>query len=108
MEIYPPPSKKREKQSKSKNLLDRFIKYKYEILRFFTNPLVPFTNNLAERDLRMIKVKEKISGCFASLKGAHIFNRIRGYISTVKKNNKSVLEELKNVLNGKFYIPILV
>jgi len=90
LEIYPPPSKKREKQSKSKNLLDRFIKYKYEILRFFTNPLVPFTNNLAERDLRMIKVKEKISGCFASLKGAHIFNRIRGYISTVKKNNKSV------------------
>lgn len=111
--FYPPPTqpprtRRKSKQSKGKNLLDRFIKYKDEILRFFTNLSVPFTNNLAERDLRMIKVKEKISGCFASFKGAEIFNRIRGYISTVKKNNKSVLEELGNVLNGKVYIPVLI
>ena len=110
---YPPPpnpsnSKRKPKQSKGKNLLDRFIAYKEETLRFFTNLLVPFTNNLAERDLRMIKVKEKISGTFASFNGAEIFNRIRGYISTVKKNNKSVFDELRNVLYGKYYVPSLV
>ena len=95
------------KQSKGKNLLDRLVTYKNETLRFFTNIEVPFTNNLAERDLRMIKVKEKISGCFASFKGAQIFNRIRGYISTVKKNNRSVLDELRNALRGEYYIPSL-
>jgi len=110
---YPPPdislkTQRKPKQSKGKNLLDRFIEYKDETLRFFTNLLVPFTNNLAERDLRMIKVKEKISGCFASFKGAQMFNRIRGYISTVKKNNKSVFEELRNALSGKYYMPSLV
>jgi len=94
---FPRKTKRKPKQSKGKNLLDRFIKYKNETLRFFINLLVPFTNNLAERDLRMIKVKEKISGTFASFKGAEIFNRIRGYISTVKKNNKSVLKKLSNV-----------
>jgi transposase len=56
----------------------------------------------------MIKVKEKISGCFASFKGAEIFNSIRGYISTVKKNNRSVLAEMRNALIGKYYVPSLV
>lgn len=108
---YPPPNNTKKtrgktKQPKGKNLLDRFIKYKNEILRFATNFIVPFTNNLAERDLRMIKVKEKISGCFASFKGGEIFARIRGYISTLKKNGKSVLKELNNVLKGRAYIPV--
>jgi len=112
LKYYPPPpnlnnSKRKPKQCKGKNLLDRFVTYKDETLRFLTNLLVPFTNNLAERDLRMIKVKEKISGCFASFKGAEIFNRIRGYISTVKKNNRSVFDEMKNVLFGKYYVPSL-
>jgi len=113
IKFYPPPdkppkNKRKPKQCKGKNLLDRLITYKDETLLFFTNLLVPFTNNLAERDLRMIKVKEKISGCFASYKGAEIFNRIRGYISTVKKNNRSVLDEMKNALVGKYYMPSLV
>ena len=109
---YPPPDKTAKKtrgrpaQPKGKNLLDRFVKHKDEVLRFSTNFSVPFTNNLAERDLRMIKVKEKISGTFASFKGGEIFARIRGYISTVKKNNRPVLEELNNVLSAKPYIPI--
>jgi len=112
-QYYPPPidkpkSKRKPKQSKSKNLLDRLVEYKEETLRFFVNLLVPFTNNLAERDLRMIKVKEKISGCFASFKGAEIFNRIRGFISTMKKNNRSVLEELGNVLKNEGYVPVFV
>ena len=109
---YPPPAATRQKtkgrvaQAKGKNLLDRFVKYKEEILRFCTDFTVAFTNNLAERDLRMIKVKEKISGTFASFKGGEIFARIRGYISTVKKNNRSVLEELNNVLRGKPFVPV--
>ena len=111
LKYYPSPpdssTKRKPKQSKGKNLLDRFIKYKDETLRFFVNLLVPFTNNLAERDLRMIKVKEKISGTFASFKGAEMFNRIRGFISTMKKNGKSVLSELANVLKGKAYIPVV-
>jgi len=111
MVYYPPPEKVSKKtkgrtaQAKGKNLLDRFVKHKDEVLRFSTNFSVPFTNNLAERDLRMIKVKEKISGTFASFKGGEIFARIRGYISTVKKNNRPVLEELNNVLRGEAYIP---
>ncbi|CAA6809171.1 MAG: Transposase [uncultured Sulfurovum sp.] len=110
---YPPPtqspkSRRKPKQSKGKNLLDRLVEYKEGTLRFFINLLVPFTNNLAERDLRMIKVKEKISGCFASFKGAEIFNRIRGFISTMKKHNRSVLEELSYILKGEDCVPVLI
>ena len=56
----------------------------------------------------MLKVKEKISGCFASFKGAEMFNRIRGFISTMKKNNRSVLEELANIFKSKDYVPVFV
>ena len=109
---YPPPDKTlkkargRPKQEKGKNLLDRLSKYQDETLRFLSDFRVPFTNNLAERDLRMIKVKEKISGSFASFKGGEIFCRIRSYISTLKKNNIRVLQGLKSALAGKSYIPV--
>ena len=111
LQYYPPPNKTtnkargRPKQEKGKNLLDRLSKYQDETLRFLSDFRVPFTNNLAERDLRMIKVKEKISGTFMSFKGGEIFCRIRSYISTLKKNNVAVLQGLQNVSRGNTYSP---
>jgi len=100
LKSYPPPKntnkRGRAKQEKGKNLLDRLIRYQEETLRFIDDFRVPFTNNLAERDLRMIKVKQKISGTFASFRGAEFFCRIKSYIATLKKNSLSVLDGLQH------------
>ena len=66
---------------------------------------VPFENNQAERDVRMMKVQQKISGTFRSTQGAVSFCRIRGYISTVKKNKLSVIDAIMDVFSGKAFIP---
>ena len=98
--------KKRGKPKKPKqlNFLERFVKHKLSVLDFMYDFNVPFDNNLAERDIRMVKVKQKVSGTFRSIKGAKYFARIRSYISTVKKNNKNVFDEIKNALFGtSFY-----
>lgn len=97
----------RPKQSFAKNLLDRLIKYKEETLRFITNFDVPFTNNAAERGLRMMKVKEKISGCFMSQKGGRIFMNIYAYILSVKKNGITIMQALLDAMNGKPFIPLV-
>jgi len=102
---FPENKRGRKKQSTAKNLLDRFKEYQDDILRFMPNFEVPFDNNLAERDIRMTKVKEKISGTFRSEKGANVFARIRGYISTARKNGQSILKSIKNVFENKPFIP---
>jgi Transposase and inactivated derivatives len=95
----------RPRQSKAKNLLDRFIKYDVEILRFATDLRVPFENNQAERDLRMVRVQQKISGTFRTPQGADTFCRNRGYISTIMKNMMSVIDSLYAALQGAPPIP---
>ena len=91
----------RKKQSKPRNLLDRFRDYRTEVLRFVHDFDVPFTNNQGEQDIRMMKVQQKISGCFRSKKGADFHSRIRGYISTVKKQAINTLDAIASVFAGE-------
>ena len=104
----PPPDEKdrkgkrgRLKRSKSRNLLERFIKFEEDVLRFMDNEIVPFTNNQGERDIRMTKVHQKISGCFRNMNGANIFCRVRGYLSTCRKQGMSSSEALTLLFNDE-------
>jgi transposase len=93
-ESQPPPGKSDRKRRIGHNLLLRFQKFKAEILRFFTAPSVPFTNNQAEQDIRMMKVRQKISGGFRTSKGAENFATIRGFLSTMRKQNVNILDAI--------------
>ncbi len=96
---------KKYKKTDEQRLAFALEKHKYLFLKFIKQPGIPFDNNQAERDLRMIKVKQKVSGCFRSQTHAQYFAQIRGYIATVKKNNLSVLENLKKAFQQKPFIP---
>jgi len=92
---------KRPAQTKSRNLLDRLRDFETETLRFMSDPLVPFTNNQCENDLRMTKVQQKISGCFRSFEGAQIFCRVRSFLSTCRKHDIQSTEALQALFEGR-------
>jgi transposase len=82
------------------NLLRRFLKKKDEVLYFMRDLAIPFSNNLAEQDLRMEKVKQKISGCFRTFIGGAISCRVRSYISTARKQGWNIIEALAEAVAG--------
>jgi transposase len=102
----PEPEKKdprqrgRVKRRKSRNLILRLRDYEAGVLRFLTDPRVPFTNNLGERDIRMSKVQQKISGCFRSMDGAYTFCLIRSYLSTCRKHGVGAGDALDCLFKG--------
>jgi transposase len=91
----------RIKKSKARNLLERLRDFEKETLLFMDVDYVPFTNNMGENDIRMTKVQQKISGCFRSIEGARIFSRVRGYLSTCRKQGISSSQALGQLFDGK-------
>ena len=79
--------------------------HKDEVLGFMNNLFLPFDNNLAERDVRMAKLKQKISGCFRTEDGGEIFSRLRSYISTVRKQGVNQFDALIDLFNNDPFIP---
>lgn len=98
----PPPKGKRGRATNSvgRNLLNRLRKHQSGVLAFAFEKEVPFTNNQAERDLRCLKVKQKVSNSFRQKKGAENYARIQGFIGTVRKHQQNVYEQLTNVFEG--------
>jgi transposase len=105
----PQPAKRkgRPTQGAPRSLLLRLDRDRAAVLAFMHDFAVPFDNNQAERDIRMIKVKQKISGCFRTAEGADAFCRIRGYISTMRKQGYDVITALQQVFKGQPIIPQL-
>ncbi len=104
----PPPTGKRgrPKRGKAGSLVDRLREHKEATLAFMTDVTIPFDNNQAERDIRMTKVREKISGCFRTSTGAERFCRIRGYISTLRKQGRPILAALGHAIVGDPPLPL--
>ncbi len=82
------------KQSFTLNLIRRLDKRAHDVLRFMTDAAVPFTNNLAERDIRMPKLKQKVSGCYRTFAGAQAYCSIRFYLGTLRKRSADLMQAL--------------
>ena len=85
------------KQSLARNLLKRLDEHASDVLRFMTDATVPFTNNLAERDLRMPKLKQKVSGCYRTIAGAQAYCDIRSYLGTLQKQSRDLMQALTSL-----------
>ena len=106
--LSPLPEQKtrgRPKRRPGHNLLLRLKNYDEDVLRFLHDPKVPFTNNEAERDLRMVKCKQKVSGGFRSEHGAEQFARIRGFINTARKQNWNILQSIQAIFSDNLPMP---
>jgi len=108
----PPPDEERRpgqrgrlKQTPARNLLERLLLQRDEVLAFLDDLVIPFDNNQAERDLRDLKVQQKVSGCFRSERGADAYARIRGYLATLRKQGQSLLAALDTVFAGQPLYP---
>ncbi len=104
---WPKGKRGRAKKTKPRNLVERLDEYRHEVLAFVYDFKVPFDNNLAERDIRMLKVQQKVSGCFRSQAGAKDFCTIRSYLSTIRKQGASVWSALGSVFAGNIFMPHL-
>jgi transposase len=102
-----PKRRGRPKHTKAQNLLLRLQEHETAVLAFLRDFRVPFTNNQAEQDLRMMMVQQKISGAFRTFHGAQTFARVRAYLSTVRKNNRNAFQETVAALSGSPFIPTL-
>jgi transposase len=109
---HPPPAPVAERRGrpargKTGSLLDRLARYEADVLAFLHDWRVPFDNNQAERDLRMMKVQQKISGTFRSDAGATAFCRLRGYLSTLQKQGRHLLTALEQTFADQPPLPAL-
>jgi len=103
-----PGQRGRLAQSPARNLLERLLLDQEQVLAFLDDLAIPFDNNQAERDLRGLKVHQKVSNCFRSDAGAAAFARIRGYLATMRKQGQALLAALETVFAGRPLYPAFV